>query len=681
MNENINRLLNIDSDNIDINEASKIATNLAEEINKHNFYYYVKDSPIIEDALYDRLMNQLKTLEERFPSLITPESPTQRVGAPPLEEFQPVIHRFPMLSLANAFSAGDLIDFDARVRRMAQNTHFTYVCELKFDGLGVSLIYEKGSFKTGATRGDGYQGEDITLNLRTINTIPLKVMENQSIPNLMEVRGEVFMSRSNFEKLNMERSEQGESLFANPRNAAAGSLRQLDSSVTAQRNLDFFAYEFQSDELEFDSHYEAMKYLEKLGFKVNSHIKRFDNIVDVVNFCKGWVERRAELDYDIDGVVVKIDEVGVRQELGSVSRSPRWAIAFKLPSTEVITRLKDISVSVGRTGSLTPVAELEPVEVDGSVVSRATLHNEDEITRKDLKIGDFVLIHKAGSVIPEVISPIKDRRGDDVRDFIMPDRCPVCDEPVNRPPGEAMARCMNMECPAQVKERIRHFASRRAMDIEGFGEKLVAQLVENGLVKNPVDLYELTVEKLMPLERMGKVLAQKLVSNVEKARNKPLERVIFGLGIRHVGEHTSKLLAKNYGTIDKLMETTSAELEEIYEIGPEVANSVADFFKLEKNRQIINRLKEKQVFASSEAADFKIKKVFEGKIFVLTGTLPTLTRNQAREMIEKYGGRVSSSVSKKTDYILAGENPGSKLEKAKKLDIAIINEDEFRAMI
>jgi DNA ligase (NAD+) len=696
-------------------EAEIEVKKLRDEILYNNYQYYVLDRPVITDQEYDNLMQRLISIEERFPQLVTPESPTQRVGAKPLEAFNVVVHSTPMLSLGNAFNDGEIRDFDSRIRRRIPGREFTYVCELKFDGLAVSLVYENGRLSQGATRGDGYEGEDITQNLRTVKAIPLKLYENNHgeresspyketdsgiiemnfdddngeadkekyvIPPRLEVRGEAFMSRESFNKLNAERGEKGEPLFANPRNAAAGSLRQLDPRIAASRNIDFFVYSLETRIPGIENHYDALTFLQKIGFRINTFTKEFDSIEQVIEFCNSWIEKRDQLPYDIDGVVIKVNEFAVQEELGTVSRSPRWAIAYKLPSTEVMTTLNDISVSVGRTGTITPVAELEPVLVDGSMVSRATLHNEDEIKRKGLMIGDHVIIHKAGAVIPEVIAPIPERRTGNEKIFTMPSKCPVCNEDLKRPEGEAATRCVNLECPAQVKERIIHYCSRRAMDIEGFGTKLVDKLVDMGTVKNPADLYELTKEQLMDLERMGDKLASKLIDHVNQARRKPLDRVLYALGIRHVGEHMSKLLAKNYRSIDGIMNTSKEELQEIHEIGPEGASSITEFFSLEKNREIISRLKEENVFASPEERTQTAEgNIFEGKTFVLTGTLPELTRDEAKELIEKFGGRVASSISKNTDYVLAGEKAGTKLNKAEELGVKIINQDEFLEMI
>jgi DNA ligase (NAD+) len=707
-----------DIDALTQEEAEIEVKKLRDEILYNNYQYYVLDRPVITDLEYDHLMQRLIQLEEKFPQLVTPESPTQRVGAKPLEFFRVVVHSTPMLSLGNAFNDGELRDFDSKIRRRIPGRQFSYVCELKFDGLAASLIYENGILVQGATRGDGYEGEDITQNLRTVKAIPLKLYKSNHekkenspvkisksgiiemnfdegevdnneentkdfiIPPRLEVRGEAFMSRESFNKLNAERGEKGEPLFANPRNAAAGSLRQLDPRIAASRNIDFFVYSLETGIPGIETHYDALTFLQKIGFRINTFTEKFSDMEQVINFCHSWIEKRDQLPYDIDGIVVKVNEFSVQDELGAVSRSPRWAIAYKLPSTEVITTLKDISVSVGRTGTITPVAELEPVIVDGSRVSRATLHNEDEIARKGLQIGDYVIVHKAGAVIPEVIAPIPERRTGNERKFIMPTNCPVCGEDVKRPEGEAATRCINLECPAQIKENIIHFCSRRAMDIEGFGNKLVDKLVDMRIIRNPADLYKLTQEQLMNLERMGDKLASKLIDHVDKARRKPLDRVLYGLGIRHVGEHMAKLLAKNFGSIDEIISVSKEKLQEIHEIGPEAASSIVEFFSLEKNREIINRLKEENVFLSPEEQVQKTESlVLKGKSFVLTGTLPDMTRDEAKDLIEKFGGRVVSSVSKNTDFVLAGEKAGSKLEKAAELGVKIIDQDEFLGMI
>jgi DNA ligase (NAD+) len=660
-----------------------IARKLRDELNHHAYLYYVLESPVITDAEYDRLFRRLQDIEEQFPSLAAPGSPTRRVGAPPLERFEVVEHATPMLSLSNTFTPGELRDFDQRIRRWIPDVPFTYVCELKFDGIAVSLRYENGVLTRGATRGDGYNGENITCNLQTIKTIPLSLMEDAGIPipPVMEVRGEAFMTRSGFNRLNEERGRQGESLFANPRNAASGSLRQLDSRITAGRNLRFFAYGLDTPMPGIKTHREAMELLGRLGFPVNTETMEFSDIEEVIGFCDAWTEKRSGLDYDIDGIVIKVNQLAAQEELGFISRSPRWATAFKLPSTEVITRLLDIEVSVGRTGSLTPVAILEPVEVDGSTVSRATLHNGDEIARKDLQIGDMVLVHKAGAVIPEVIAPVKEKRTGQEKRFQMPGHCPVCGQGAIRPPGEAVTRCVNLECPAQVKENIRHFCSRKGLDIEGFGEKLIDQLVEKGLIARATDIFDLTVEALTPLERMGDVLASKLIENVKKkTAGLPLERVIFALGIRNVGEHVAKLLAGHFGTLEAIMAAGEDDLTAVREIGPEVASSITGFFSVDKNRQFVEKLKSLGVIAPPMPGQDGADRPFAGQTFVLTGTLAGMTRDEAKGIIERLGGRVTSSVSKSTSYVLAGAEPGSKLEKAKALRVEVIGLEEFTRM-
>lgn len=668
-------------------EISEEVKNLRDEINHHNILYYVRNMPEITDREYDEKMRRLQELEEKYPLLRTADSPTQRVGAAPLEAFQVVEHKIPLLSLANAFDAGEMRDFDVRLRKLVPDASIDYVCELKFDGLAVALKYEKGVFVEGATRGDGARGENITQNLKTVRSIPLKLLkpDDVEIPDVLEIRGEVYMSRESFDRLNEERAEAKEPLFANPRNAAAGSLRQLDSKITAKRKLDMFTYTLATEIPGIATHYDAMMYLKKLGFRVNEHIRIFPDIRQVIGYCEEWIEKRAELSYDIDGVVVKVNRLDLQEKIGFVSRSPRWAVAYKLPSTEVITKLLNIEVSVGRTGSLTPVAVLEPTEVDGSTVSRATLHNEDEIRRKDLKIGDMVIIHKAGAVIPEVIAPVKEKRDGSEQDFVMPEICPVCGEKVFKPEDEAVTRCLNMDCPAQVKERIRHFCSRRAMDIEGFGDKLVDQLVEKDLVKRITDLYDLKLEDLLPLERMGKKLAEKLMRNMGNARGKDLPRVLYSLGIRQVGEHTAKILADHFGSIENIMKANEDELRKVKEVGPEVASSIIEFFSLEKNRKTVERLEQEKVIAEKPAensgAEEKPRKIFEGKKFVLTGTLPNYSRTEMKEKIEALGGRVTSTVSKGTDYVVAGEEAGSKLDRARELGVKVVDEGEIVGMM
>ncbi|MDQ7823142.1 MAG: NAD-dependent DNA ligase LigA [Candidatus Eremiobacteraeota bacterium] len=656
---------------------------LRDLIRHHDYLYYVKSSPEISDSEYDRLFRRLQELEEAHPDLLTHDSPTQRVGAGPLESFGIVRHRTPMLSLANAFNEEELRAFDERIRKRLDTAEVEYVAELKLDGLAVSLTYEHGVLTTGATRGDGVQGEDITGNLRTIKKIPLRLAAPNRVPALLEVRGEVFIERREFEKLNGERLAAGESPFANPRNCAAGSLRQLDPRVVAKRKLDIFLYGLDSEIEGIKTHYGALEFIKSLGFPTEPHSEICRNMAEVIDFCTMWKEKRDTIGFDIDGLVFKVNSLVDQRVMGSISRSPRWAIAFKLPSTEVTTKVVAIEVSVGRTGVITPVAVLEPKEVDGSVVSRATLHNEDEVKRKDIRIGDTVWIHKAGQVIPEVISAVASMRTGGEVPFSMPSRCPVCSGDLYRSPDEAATRCINASCPAQVKERIRHYCSRKAMDIEGFGEMIVDQLVDAGLLIDCADLYGLTVERLMPLERMGKVLAAKLVGNVEKSRGRSLERFLFALGIRHVGERGAEVLASHFGEMEGLMKAPLEELTAIPEVGPETAGMISRFFQEKENVDLVERLKRACAFSEPGPG---VKRAapggpFAGKSFVLTGTLTAMARNDAEKRIKELGGRTSSSVSKKTDFVVAGESPGSKLEKARELGVTVLSEDRFMEML
>ncbi|HBY57600.1 MAG TPA: DNA ligase [Candidatus Atribacteria bacterium] len=658
---------------------------LREEIRNHNHRYYVLNDPIISDAEYDQLMKELTELEKNYPQYITPDSPTQRVGVEPVPEFATVKHITPMLSLSNAFSDEELIAFDQRIKKLVPEQKIEYVVELKIDGLAIALVYENGIFIRGATRGDGVTGEEITPNLRTIKTIPLKLF-GKDIPSLLEVYGEVYMKKSDFKKLNEGRMKSGESLFANPRNAAAGSVRQLDPRITAQRHLDIFVYRatFPENPKKFLTHIEVLNYLKKVGFKVNPEIKLCGDIKEAINYCHQWIEKREKLDYEIDGMVIKVNSLIMREKLGSTTRSPRWAIAYKFPAQQTTTRIKDIIVQVGRTGALTPVAILNPIKISGSVVQRATLHNEDEIRRKDIRIGDTVLVQKAGEVIPEVVKVIKEKRTGKEKEFIMPSKCPVCGGKVYRPEGEAISRCVNISCPAQVKEKIRHFVSRDAMDIEGLGPAIIDQLVEKKLVRNIADLYFLKRNELISLERMAEKSADNLLRAIKESKERPLFRLIYGLGIRYVGVHTSEVIARYYPTLDKFKKASLEELIEIDEIGPKIAESIILFFKEKENLFIIERLRDAGLnFGREEEAIQKEKESLplKGKQFVLTGALKEFTRNQAKEIISKLGGRITGSVSKKTDYVIAGEDPGSKYQKAQELGVTIINEEEFKKMI
>ncbi len=675
--------MNYNSSNIE-----KKIEELKKQINYHNYRYYVLDDPIISDAEYDQLMEELIELEKKYPQYITPDSPTQRVGAEPLAEFATVKHLSPMLSLANAFSDEELRAFDQRIKKLVPGQEIEYAVELKIDGLAVALLYENGVLVRGATRGDGLVGEEVTANLRTIKSIPLKLLSND-LPPLFEVYGEVYMKKSDFKKLNEERMKRGEPLFANPRNAAAGSVRQLDSRVTAQRNLDIFVYGATFPEgSSFANHLDVLSYLKKIGFKVNSETRLGENIEEAINYCHQWREKKERLDYEIDGAVIKVNSLTIREKLGFTTRSPRWAIAYKFPAQQATTRIRDIVVQVGRTGALTPVAILDPVRVSGSIVKRATLHNEDEIRRKDIRIGDTVLVQKAGEVIPEVVKPIKEKRTGQEKEFVMPSRCPVCGAKVFKADDEVVLRCNSLSCPAQIKERIRHFASREAMDIEGLGPAIIDQLVEKKLVRNISDLYFLKKEDLIALERMGEKSASNLLKAIEESKRRPLSRLIYGLGIRYVGVHTSEVIAQHFSTLDRLKEASFEELIQIEEIGPKVAESIVRFFKEEENSRIIENLRRAglnfgKLEGEGEASAKKGRGFLplKGKQLVLTGTLKEFSRNQAKEIIRKLGGRVTESVSKRTDYVVVGENPGSKYQKAQELGVTIINEEEFKKLI
>lgn len=655
---------------------------LRKEINYHNYHYYVLDSPIISDAEYDALMKELKELEENYPELVTPDSPTQRVGAEPLEEFGTVRHSIPMLSLDNVETIEEVKTWLDRLRnQLRRSVNFTVSAEPKIDGASVELVYEKGIFTRGSTRGDGTVGEDVTQNLRTVKSIPLRLLEHASIPEHLEVRGEVYMEVEKFEELNRQRAERGEELFANPRNAAAGSLRQLDPRVTASRPLDIFIHGLGAVRgVTFKKHSEAMEYLRKLGLKVVSPRRVCHSPEEIEEFYEGLLEKRDEVGFEMDGVVLKIDELALWDEVGVRARSPRYAVAYKFPPRQATTILNEIVVQVGRTGALTPVAKLQPVSVGGVTITRATLHNEDEIRRKDVRIGDTVVIQRAGDVIPEVVKVIKEKRTGRERVFEMPERCPQCGSKVVRPEGEAIARCTGIACPAQLKGNIKHFASKGALDIEGLGEKLIDQLVEKGLVKDPADLFFLEAERLGGLERMGKKSAENLIRALEQARSRPLAKVIFALGIRHCGEHIASILASQFGSIDRIARATYDELVSINEIGPVVAESIVDYFSNNRNLQFIQKLR-KTGIQLEEKAPAKKGTRFDGLTFVFTGTLSRFSREEAERLVKEEGGRASSSVSKKTDYVVVGENPGSKLHKARQLGIKTITEEEFIRML
>lgn len=656
---------------------------LRREIEKHDFRYYVLDAPVITDAQYDRLMVELQQLEQEHPDLITPDSPTQRVGGKPREGFVTIKHAVPMLSLANAFSEGELREFDHRVKSALGDAPYSYVVELKIDGLAVSLTYRQGIFVRGATRGDGENGEDITANLKTIRSIPLRL--NQPV-DLLEVRGEVYMPKESFVALNARREERGEPPFANPRNAAAGSLRQLDPAVTAGRNLTIFVYG--TGEMEFAhgkipaSHSEVLKFLEVLGLRVNPHYQVCRNIDEAISYCRIWQHKKAELPYAIDGMVIKVNSLAQQALLGATMKNPRWAIAFKFPPEQAETIVRDIIVSVGRTGVITPTAVLEPVFLAGSTISRATLHNEDIIRDKDIRIGDRVIIQKAGDVIPEVVEVVKEKRTGTEKKFTMPKTCPACGAEVIRQTGEAAYRCTGAACPAQLLEGLIHFASRGAMDITGLGPAVIKQLVDTGLVHDVSDLYRLTTEQLKKLERFADKSAENLINAIAASKDNPLHRLVFALGIRHVGERAARILAEHFGDIRKIMDAGYEELVAIPEIGPKIAESIIAFMHEPQNRALIERLVQNGVNVVAEkTAPEAQKSRLAGKTFVLTGTLASLKRDDAKKLIESLGGKVSSSVSKKTDYVVAGDNPGSKYDKAVQLGVNIIDERELLELL
>lgn len=668
---------------MNIKEIKKRITELRDEINYHNYRYYVLDSPEISDEKYDHIFLELKELEKQFPELITPDSPTQRVGSEPLLEFKQIRHRVAMLSLDNVFNEEEAREFDARVKRILKtDKEIEYVCEPKLDGLAVELIYENGKFVAGATRGDGTIGEDVTSNLKTIKSIPLVLFSKKiKPPPLLEVRGEVIINKKDFEKLNRKREKSGEPLFANPRNAAAGSLRQLDPKITAERPLDIFLYGLGHIEgIEFKSQWEFLGFLPEWGLKKNKLNKLCKNIEEVINYYKEMVLKRPELPYDCDGIVIKVNSTDLQKKLGELSHSPRWAVAFKFFPQQAITKIINIEVQVGRTGTLTPVAILEPVRVSGVTVSRATLHNMDEIGRKDVRIGDTVVVQRAGDVIPEVVKPIQEKRTGNELKFRMPEKCPSCGSKIIKEEGEVAYRCINASCSAQVKERIRHFSLRGAMDIEGLGEKFIDQLVDRGLVKDMADLYYLKTEHFFHLDRMGTKLAENLYNAIQNSKEKSFDRFLFALGIRHVGEHLARVLAREFTSIENLTRATEERLLKIKEIGGEIAKSIVEFFANKDNQKLIEKLLQ---------AGLKIKGVekskgespFRDKTIIFTGELKSMSRDEAQRLVEEMGGRAASSVSKKTDFVIAGPGAGSKLEQAKKLGVQIIDEEEFLKML
>jgi DNA ligase (NAD+) len=663
---------------------------LRAQIEEANYRYYALEAPTITDAEYDALMRELIELERAHPELQTPDSPTQRVGTAPLERFAPFEHARPMLSLANAFTEAELRAFDDRARKAADGA-VDYVCELKIDGLAIALEYRDGVFRRGGTRGDGRVGEDVTPNLRAIKSVPLRLRPKDA-PAFLEARGEVYLRKSDFERLNAARERANQPVFANPRNAASGGVRQLDPALTAERRLSIFTYQLffggsaddapvREDVVRLHTQWDSLQYLGRLGFPVNPNIHRAASIDEVLHFCSTWEERRDELDYEIDGVVIKVNDLALQQRLGVVARDPRWAIAFKFKPREARTKLRDITVTVGRTGTLNPNAVLDPVQIGGVTVKSATLHNIDYIRNNDIRIGDTVLVMRAGDVIPRVVGPIVADRTGRERVFEMPGVCPVCGSAVDHPEGEAMSRCTNAACPAQVLERVRHFASRGAMDIEGLGDVMAQQLTELGLVRNISEIYALDEAKLSRVPRTGEKSIAKLLRNVEASKERGLARLLYGLGIRFVGEQTAQILAGDFGSIDALANASAGELERSEGIGPEVAGSVHLFFAQKANLAMIERLRKAGVAMTAPKRVRAASGPLAGKTFVLTGTLPVLTREQATELIVGAGGKVTGSVSKKTDYIVVGDEPGNKLTKAEQLGITTLDENGLRALL
>ena len=656
---------------------------LRKALHRHNYRYHVLDDPEISDSEYDRMMQELIRLETVYPDLSSPDSPSLRVGAPPLDKFETVEHSIPMLSLDNGFRDSDVIDFDLRIKRnLGTDSDIIYTAEPKLDGVAVELVYENGHLVTASTRGDGFKGELITSNARTIPSVPmvLESKKDKNIPPRLEARGEVFIRKEAFKRLNQERLHENLPPFANPRNAAAGSLRQLDSRVTAKRSLEIFFYGIGVvTDFVMQSHADTLNALQELGFRINPHIKSKITIMEVLDYYRELTEKRHLLPYDIDGVVIKVDDMGVQQLLGATSRSPRWAIAYKFKALQETTRITGIDVQVGRTGVLTPVAHLVPVNIGGARVSRATLHNEDEIKRKDIRIGDTVLVQRAGDVIPEVVKVITSQRTGAEKKFNMPQHCPVCNASVVRAEDEAALRCINTTCSAQVKERIKHFASKGAFDIDGLGDKLVEQLVDKGLLFSYADIFRLNEYILKNLERMGPTSAENLMQAIEKSKQITLARFIYSLGIRHVGEHVAGILATTFGSLEKLIGATLDNLTAIDGVGPVVAKSIEDFFKQDENRNAVNDIVSGGVRISGETTPKQGG--LEGKVFVLTGTLETLTRSQAKKIIETAGGKVTGSVSRNTDYLVAGASPGSKLQRASELGVPIIDEETLRRLM
>jgi len=685
-------------------DIKKEIEELRDKVNYHNYRYYVLDSPVISDAGYDKLMRRLEGLEARYPNLITPDSPTQRIGAKPLETFGTVTHTIPMLSLNNAFTKEEAKEFDDRVKKLlkisqeskVRSQEIEYVAEPKIDGLAIELVYEDGRFTAGSTRGDGYTGEDVTQNLKTIRSIPMRLLigtvpilrlpsapsvnrdSPYHIPSRLEVRGEVLLPLKAFKKLNREREKSGEPLFANPRNSAAGSLRQLDSKITASRPLDIFCYGVGVVEgIKFKTHWETLEALKAFGLKTNPLIKKCTGIEAVLNYHKEMEKNRDNLPYEVDGIVIKVNSLESQERLGVLTRSPRWALAYKFAPMQETTRIKEIIIGVGRTGALTPVAIMEPVAVGGVIIERATLHNQDEVDRKDVRVGDTVVIQRAGDVIPEVVMVIKEKRPHGIRSFKIPDKCPLCRSRVER--VGAMHYCTGgLSCPAQVKETIRHFVSKRALDIEGLGDKHIEQFVDYGLIKDVSDLYRMKKEDILKLERWADKSAENLIDAIEKSKTPALPRLIYAIGVRQVGEHMAHVLAEEFGALEAIIEADKERLLSIHDVGPETAESIFDFFQEPHNIKVIEKLKKAGVvFPQMKRTKGKLS----GKTFLFTGALESFSRDEAKEIVERLGGKTAPSISKKVDYVVAGTEPGSKYDEAKKLGLKIISEEEFKGMV
>ncbi len=657
-------------------QAAKRLLKLREEIKYHEKKYYVDNDPQISDNEFDLLVKELKALEKLYPDLITPESPTQRVGEKPVEGFPTVTHALPMLSLDNCFTVEELREFEERIKRLLPGEKIQYVAELKIDGLSISILYRGGKYAQAVTRGDGVRGDDVTSNVKTIRSLPLPISDSRDI----EVRGEVYLPFESFQRINKEQEKSDRPLFANPRNAASGSIRLLDPREVAARKLDAFLYYIFVEGKELPTQWEGLKKLKDLGFKTNPQSRLCSDLEEVIAFWEEWRDKRDQLDYDVDGIVIKVNSTEQRRALGTTAKSPRWAISFKFPARQATTRIKDIRVQVGRTGALTPVADLDPVRLSGTTITRSTLHNEDEIKRKDIRIGDYVLIERSGDVIPKIVAVMKERRTGKERKFVFPSRCPACGSSTFRPEGEAIARCTNASCPAKLRESLLHFASRQAMNIEGLGEALVDQLLEKKLVRAIPDLYSLRYDDLVGLERMGPKSSQNLLDEIKNSKQRDLAALLFALGIRHVGERLAQTLAQNFKTLDALAKASAEDLTRVEDVGPTVAESIAFFFRQPENIELLQKLKQAGLnFRSREQR--RGDRPLAGKAFVLTGTLSKFPREEAAQRIESLGGKVTSSVSSKTNYLVVGEAPGSKVDKARQLGIPILDEEEFLKLV